>query len=39
LIMGLNTSLRMIEEEGLDNVWARHAAFAGALRAAGEGLG
>jgi len=31
---GMVESLRLIEEEGLDNVWARHARLAGATRAA-----
>jgi serine---pyruvate transaminase len=29
----------MIEQEGLENVWARHRALADALRAGGQGLG
>lgn len=39
LIVGLNEALTMIREEGIENVWARHAKLADALRAGGEGLG
>jgi aspartate aminotransferase-like enzyme len=34
MIVALNTALMMIEEEGIENVWARHAAIAAAARAA-----
>ncbi len=33
-IYGLRTALDMLDEEGLENVWARHAVFAEAVRAA-----
>ena len=39
LIVGLNESLDMIEKEGLKNVWRRHGALAGALRAGGQSMG
>jgi aspartate aminotransferase-like enzyme len=39
LIAGLREALRMIDEEGLDNVHARHHRLAAALRAGGEALG
>lgn len=39
LIVGLNVALDMIEKEGLENVWKRHAKLANALRAGGKALG
>ncbi len=39
LIAGLREALRMIDEEGLANVQARHRRLAAALRAGGEALG
>jgi alanine-glyoxylate transaminase/serine-glyoxylate transaminase/serine-pyruvate transaminase len=36
---GMVESIRMIEQEGLENVWARHARLAGATRAAVRGWG
>lgn len=39
LIVGLNVALDMIEKEGIENVWARHARLANALRAGGRALG
>ena len=39
LIRGLRTALQMIQEEGLDQVHARHARLAGAVRAAVKALG
>lgn len=39
LIIGLDRSLSLILEEGLDNVWRRHDLAAGATRAAGTALG
>jgi len=39
LIVGLREALRMIDEEGLGNVQARHRRLAAALRAGGEALG
>lgn len=39
LIVGLNVALNMIEKEGLENVWCRHAGLANALRAGGQALG
>jgi aspartate aminotransferase-like enzyme len=39
LIAGLREALRMIDEEGLPNVHARHRRLAAALRAGGEALG
>lgn len=39
LIAGLREALRMIDEEGLDNVHRRHRRLAAALRAGGEALG
>ncbi|MEO0810346.1 MAG: aminotransferase class V-fold PLP-dependent enzyme [Pseudomonadota bacterium] len=33
-IYGMRAALDMLEEEGLENVWARHTAFANAVRAA-----
>jgi alanine-glyoxylate transaminase/serine-glyoxylate transaminase/serine-pyruvate transaminase len=34
LLLGLREALRMLEEEGLENVYGRHARLAGAVRAA-----
>jgi aspartate aminotransferase-like enzyme len=39
LVIGVNRALQMIREEGLDNVIARHARNAAAVRAAVEALG
>ncbi len=39
LIVGLNEALAMILEEGLENVWKRHARLADALREGGKALG
>lgn len=39
LIVGLNVALDMIEKEGLENVWRRHAQLANALRKGGEAMG
>jgi aspartate aminotransferase-like enzyme len=39
LLFGLREALRMIAEEGLERVFARHAALAGAAREAGRALG
>lgn len=39
LIIGLGEALKMMREEGLENVIARHATLAGAVRAAAEALG
>ena len=39
LIIGLNEALRMIREEGLENVWARHAKLAEAVRGAMKAIG
>ena len=39
LIVGLNVALDMIEKEGLENVWTRHARLANALRKGGQALG
>jgi serine---pyruvate transaminase len=39
LVLGLNESLKMIREEGLDNVIARHAKLAEATRKGAEALG
>lgn len=39
LLYGLKVALRMLEEEGLDNVFARHQRHAGATRAAVEAWG
>ena len=39
LLFGLEHALGMLETEGLDNVFARHASFAGATRAAVEAWG
>jgi len=39
LICGLKTALEMMKEEGLDNITARHAKIAGALRAAVKAIG
>ncbi|MCL2503908.1 MAG: alanine--glyoxylate aminotransferase family protein [Coriobacteriia bacterium] len=39
LVLGLNVALRMIREEGLEAVIARHARLAGAARAGCEALG
>ena len=39
LIVGLNVALNMIEQEGLPNVWCRHAGLANALRAGGQAPG
>jgi aspartate aminotransferase-like enzyme len=39
LVVGLRESLRMLKEEGLDNVWLRHERLAKATRAAAGGLG
>jgi aspartate aminotransferase-like enzyme len=39
LIVGLNASLDMILGEGLENVWARHAKVAAAMRAGVKALG
>lgn len=36
---GMQESVRLIEQEGLENVWARHARLAGAVRAAVGGWG
>jgi aspartate aminotransferase-like enzyme len=39
LIIGLNTSIKMLQEEGLENIFARHAKLASATRAAAQALG
>jgi aspartate aminotransferase-like enzyme len=39
LVMGLLASLRRIKEEGIENVWARHAKLGKALRAGARALG
>lgn len=39
LLMGLREALAMIHEEGVENVWRRHARHASAFRAAVEALG
>ena len=39
LILGLQEALRMIKEEGLENIYARHARLAKAARAAVVGMG
>jgi len=39
LIVGLQESLRMLKEETLEGIWARHARLARATRAAAGGLG
>jgi aspartate aminotransferase-like enzyme len=39
LIVGLRESLRMLQADGLENVFARHARLARATRAAGQALG
>jgi aspartate aminotransferase-like enzyme len=39
LVVGLRESLRMLKEEGLENVWHRHERLAKATRAASGGLG
>jgi aspartate aminotransferase-like enzyme len=39
LMVGLGVALDMIQEEGIENVWARHKRHADALRAGGEALG
>ncbi|MFH0797437.1 MAG: alanine--glyoxylate aminotransferase family protein [Candidatus Omnitrophota bacterium] len=39
LIIGLAASLRMIREEGIENVWQRHGLLAGATREAVKALG
>ena len=39
LVVGLRESLRMLKEEGLENVWLRHERLAKATRAAAGGLG
>lgn len=39
LIVGLNVALDMIEKEGLENVWCRHAGLANALRKGGQAMG
>ena len=39
LIIGLNEALKMIREEGLENVWARHARLAEAVREAMKAIG
>ncbi|MBW1678560.1 MAG: alanine--glyoxylate aminotransferase family protein [Deltaproteobacteria bacterium] len=39
LVMGLNESLKMIQAEGLDNVFKRHARIAEATRAGAKALG
>jgi aspartate aminotransferase-like enzyme len=39
LIVGLRESLRMLREEGLENVWSRHDRLAKATRSAAGGLG
>jgi aspartate aminotransferase-like enzyme len=39
LIVGLNVALDMIEKEGLENVWRRHAHLANSLRKGGQALG
>jgi aspartate aminotransferase-like enzyme len=39
LFFGLDVALGMIEEEGLENVWARHDLLARATRAGAAGLG
>ena len=39
LLVGLREALTMIREEGLENVWSRHARHAGAVRTAVSALG
>ncbi len=39
LIIGLNASIKMLQDEGLENVFARHAKLARATRAGAEALG
>ena len=39
LLMGLREALAMIHEEGIENVWRRHARHASAFRAAVEAIG
>ena len=39
LIIGLNACIRMLQEEGLENVFARHAKLAKATRAGADALG
>ena len=39
LIVGLNAALKMIKEEGIENVWARHKKYSRALRNAVSALG
>lgn len=39
LITGLDVALEMIRNEGIENVWKRHARLAGALRSAASALG
>ena len=39
LVIGLNEALRMIEEEGLENCFARHELLSGAVRAGVKALG
>jgi aspartate aminotransferase-like enzyme len=39
LIIGLNTSIKMLQEEGLEHIFARHAKLASATRAAAQALG
>jgi aspartate aminotransferase-like enzyme len=39
LILGLNEALKLLQAEGLENIFARHARLAGATRAAARALG
>ena len=39
LIRGLNQALALLEEEGIENVWARHERYAAACRAGLEAIG
>jgi aspartate aminotransferase-like enzyme len=39
LVMGLLASLRQIKDEGIENVWARHATLGQAMRAGAQALG
>ncbi|MEI7766663.1 MAG: alanine--glyoxylate aminotransferase family protein [Phycisphaerae bacterium] len=39
LVRGLAVALKMIQDEGIENVWKRTEAFAAATRAAGEAIG
>ncbi len=39
LVKGLGTALQLIREEGIENVWKRHAVLASATRAGVQGLG